>query len=79
MRTTANAIELQHVNCSFGDFAISDLSFSLPSGCILGLVGENGAGKSTTLRLIMNTQRRDGGQISVLGVDNTALEFRQVK
>lgn len=76
---TANAIELQQVNCSFGDFAISDLSFRLPTGCILGLVGENGAGKSTTLRLIMNTQRRDSGSITVLGVDNTAPEFRQVK
>lgn len=76
---TANAIELRHVSRSFGDFAISDLSFSLPTGCILGLMGENGAGKSTTLRLIMNTLRRDGGQISVLGVDNTAPEFRQVK
>ena len=71
---TANAIELRHVSRSFGDFAISDLSFSLPTGCILGLMGENGAGKSTTLRLIMNTLRRDGGQISVLGVDNTAPE-----
>lgn len=79
MSNTVNAIELQQVNCSFGDFAISDLSFCLPSGCILGLVGENGAGKSTTLRLIMNTQRRDGGRISVLGVDNTDPQFRQVK
>ena len=76
---TANAIELRHVSRSFGDFAISDLSFCLPTGCILGLMGENGAGKSTTLRLIMNTLRRDAGEITVLGVDNTAPNFRQVK
>ena len=76
---TANAIELRHVSRSFGDFAISDLSFCLPTGCILGLMGENGAGKSTTLRLIMNTLRRDAGEITVLGVDNTAPQFRQVK
>lgn len=76
---TANAIELRHVSRSFGDFAISDLSFSLPSGCILGLMGENGAGKSTTLRLIMNTLGRDAGEITVLGVDNTTPKFRQVK
>ena len=76
---TANAIELRHVSRSFGDFAISDLSFCLPSGCILGLMGENGAGKSTTLRLIMNTLRRDAGEITVLGVDNTDPNFRQVK
>lgn len=76
---TVNAIELRHVSRSFGDFAISDLSFCLPTGCILGLMGENGAGKSTTLRLIMNTLRRDAGEITVLGTDNTAPEFRRVK
>ena len=46
-----NAIELKNVNKSFGDFAISDLTFALPEGTICGLAGENGAGKSTTLRL----------------------------
>lgn len=74
-----NAIELRHVSRSFGDFALEDITFSLPSGCILGLVGENGAGKSTTLRLIMNTLRRDGGEISVLGMDNTDPRFRDLK
>ena len=74
-----NAIELRHVSRSFGDFALSDVSFDLPSGCILGLIGENGAGKSTTLRLIMNTLRRDAGEIRVLGEDNTSPDFRETK
>ena len=74
-----NAIELRHVSRSFGDFALSDVSFELPSGCILGLMGENGAGKSTTLRLIMNTLRRDAGEIRVLGADNTGPAFREIK
>ena len=39
-----NAIELQHVEKRYGDFALSDVSFSLPAGCVLGLIGENGAG-----------------------------------
>ena len=52
-----NAIELRHVSRSFGDFGISDLNLTLPSGCILGLMGENGAGKSTTIRLLMDTRR----------------------
>jgi len=75
----ANAIELRHVSRSFGDFALEDISLALPSGCILGLVGENGAGKSTTIRLIMDTLRRDSGEISVLGMDNTGAGFRALK
>ena len=74
-----NAIELRHVSRSFGDFGVSDLNLTLPGGCILGLMGENGAGKSTTIRLLMDTLRRDGGEIFVLGVDNTTPEFQRVK
>ena len=79
MQMSKNAIELRHVSRSFGDFGISDLNLTLPSGCILGLMGENGAGKSTTIRLLMDTLRRDSGEIFVLDVDNTAPEFQRVK
>ena len=74
-----NAIEIKNVSKSFGDFAIQNLNFELPKGSICGLVGENGAGKSTTIRLIMHALRPDSGEISVLGVDNRSPEFQQVK
>ena len=74
-----NAIELRGVSKHFADFDLQDVSFALPKGCILGLVGENGAGKSTTIRLIMNAMARDGGEITVLGCDNTDPAFRTVK
>lgn len=74
-----NAIELSHVNKSFGGFAIQDLSLTVPSGTICGLVGENGAGKSTTIRLLMNALRPDSGSVSVLGVDAASPEFQAVK
>ena len=74
-----NAIELSHINKSFGDFAIRDLNLTVPSGTICGLVGENGAGKSTTVRLLMGALQPDSGTASVLGVDVTAPEFREVK
>lgn len=74
-----NALELRQVNKRYGEFALQDLSLELPAGCILGLVGENGAGKSTTIRLIMNTIPRDSGEITVLGADNTAPGFEAVK
>ena len=74
-----NAIELSHINKSFGDFAIRDLNLAVPSGTICGLVGENGAGKSTTIRLLMGVLRPDSGTASVLGVDVSSPEFREVK
>lgn len=74
-----NAIEIRNVSKHFKDFSIEDLNFELPKGCICGLVGENGAGKSTTIRLIMRALRPDGGTIRVLGTDNAAPEFQQVK
>ncbi len=74
-----NAIELSHIHKSFPGFAIRDLSLTVPSGTICGLVGENGAGKSTTIRLLMNALRPDGGTAKVLGVDAASPEFREVK
>ena len=74
-----NAIELSHINKSFGDFAIRDLNLTVPSGTICGLVGENGGGKSTTIRLLMGALRPDSGTASVLGTDVSSPEFREVK
>ena len=70
-----NAIEMKNVNKALGDFAIQNLDFVLPEGCICGLVGENGAGKSTTIRLIMGALKADSGEISVLGTDVNSSEF----
>ena len=65
-----NAIEIKNLNKSYGEFKLDDLNLCLPQGCIMGLVGENGAGKSTTIRLILDMIKRDSGTISVLGRDN---------
>lgn len=74
-----NAIEMKHVTKSYASFRLNDVSLSLPSGCIMGLVGENGAGKSTTIQLIMNTVQKETGEILVLGKNNTSEAFKQVK
>lgn len=66
-----NALELKNVCKTYPGFRLDDLTLMLPEGCILGLIGENGAGKSTTIRLILNMIRKDGGDISVLGKDST--------
>ena len=74
-----NAIELSHINKNFGAFAIRDLNLAVPSGTICGLVGENGAGKSTTIRLLMGALRPDSGTARVLGVDVASPAFREAK
>ncbi len=65
-----NAIEIKGLTKNYPGFLLGPLDLSLPAGCILGLVGENGAGKSTTIKLILDMVRRDGGTITVLGRDN---------
>lgn len=74
-----NAIEIKGLTKRYKDFALEGLDLTLPMGCVLGLVGANGAGKSTTIRLIMDAMERDGGTVEVLGVDNKSQEFQKVK
>lgn len=74
-----NAIEIKSITKAYKDFTLDNINFSLPMGTIMGLVGENGAGKSTTIKLIMNAIAADKGSISVLGVSNQSNEFVMVK
>lgn len=62
-----NAIEIKDLTKHYQGFSLEKLDLTLPIGCIMGLVGENGAGKSTTIRMILGMARADGGQITVLG------------
>ena len=56
-----NAIEIKHLTKNYSGFSLENLNMTLPSGCIMGLVGENGAGKSTTIRMILGLTRPDRG------------------
>ena len=64
-----NAIEVQNVTKKYDGFVLDDINFTLPRGCIMGLVGENGAGKSTTIKLILGLIKGDAGKALVLGAD----------
>lgn len=76
-----NALEIHGLTKQRGSFALQGLELTLPAGCIMGLIGENGAGKSTTIRLILDSLRRDSGTVAVYGKDNrslTALERENI-
>ncbi len=68
-----NAIELRELEKHYRDFDLK-IDLDLPQGCILGLIGENGAGKSTTIRMILGMTRPDGGSVRVLGRDRANKE-----
>ena len=53
--------------------ALNDVSFTVPSGSVTALLGANGAGKSTALRVAVNLLRPSGGSAQVLGVDSRKL------
>ena len=62
-----NAIEIRNLTKHYVGFSLENLNLTLPSGCIMGLVGENGAGKSTTIRMLLGMARPDSGEITVFG------------
>ena len=66
----AVVIEVEHLQRRFGDFlAVKDVSFSVHRGEVFGLLGANGAGKSTTFRMLCGLLPASGGRLGVAGVD----------
>jgi len=66
-------LEVQGLNKSYknSEFSLNNVSFSIPSGSIMGFVGENGAGKTTTIGCILNTLIKDSGTVKVFGSEMT--------
>lgn len=69
-----NILEIHHLSKDYGTFRLEDVSFSLPRGVIMGLIGENGAGKSTTINCILGEVQKSGGEITLFGQAQTASE-----
>ncbi|MGA2535307.1 MAG: ABC transporter ATP-binding protein [Terracidiphilus sp.] len=61
------AVEFSEVTKQYKHFTLEQVNLSLPTGCIMGFVGANGAGKSTTLRILMGLVHQDAGSVHVLG------------
>jgi len=67
-----NAIEIKGLCKNYGNFRLENTDLTLPCGCIMGLIGENGAGKSTTIKLLLDIIKKDSGTIHVLGKEMTS-------
>lgn len=73
-----NAIETKNLSKHYKNFTLNNINLTLPSGCIMGLVGENGAGKTTTIKLLLKMIRKDSGEIKLLGQDYTACSMEDI-
>lgn len=72
---TGAILEMQNVSKALGDFSLEDINLNLPYGKILGIVGENGAGKTTIIKLLLNALARDKGEIKIFEKDNIQYEM----
>lgn len=61
------AIEVRNLTKEYENFKLENASFNVGKGTIMGFIGENGAGKSTTIKAILNLIKKDNGLITVLG------------
>ncbi len=67
-----NAIEIHDLCKDYGDFQLDHVNLALPEGCVMGFIGENGAGKSTTINLILDLIHADSGEVLLYGEPNTS-------
>ena len=64
------AIEIKNLVKKFDGFTLGPIDLSIPKGTIVGYIGQNGAGKSTTIKLLLGLLKKDLGEIKILGYDN---------
>ena len=74
-----NILEINGLCKTYRDFSLKNVTFALPKGYIMGFVGQNGSGKTTTVRSIMNMTKFESGSISVFGLDSVkdTIEIKQ--
>lgn len=70
-----NILEIKNLNKEYKNFKLKNINFSIPKGSIMGLVGENGSGKTTTIKSILNIVNRESGSINIFDMDNIKYEM----
>lgn len=74
----ADILQVEQLSKEYREFTLRDVNFRLPEGSVMGLIGENGAGKTTVIELILNLISRKSGKVTVFGLDNQNHE-REIK
>ena len=69
-----NVLEVRELRKTYPAFTLKDVSLDVPQGAIVGFIGRNGAGKSTTLKSILGLVHPDGGMVRAFGLDYAANE-----
>ena len=64
-----NAMDIRGLCKKYPAFELKDVTFSVPQGAVMGFIGRNGAGKSTTIKSILGLVHPDAGQVEILGRD----------
>lgn len=72
-----DALTISGLTKTYRDFALDRVSFSVPCGSIVGLIGENGAGKSTTISAALGLIQKESGRVSVLGKEELDSETKE--
>lgn len=70
------ALEIKDINTGFKNFRLKDISIKVGKGTIMGIIGENGSGKTTTIKTIMNMYYSNKGKITVYGHDHIKDEVK---
>ncbi len=65
-----NVIEINGLSKRYQKFALDNVTLNVPMGSVMGFIGANGAGKSTTIKAILGLYKRDGGEVKVFGEDS---------
>lgn len=72
-----DALTISGLTKTYKDFVLNEVSFSVPSGSVVGLIGENGAGKSTTISAALGLVQKEAGSVSVLGKEELDNEVKE--
>lgn len=69
-----NVLEVRELRKTYAAFTLKDVSLDVPQGAIVGFIGRNGAGKSTTLKSVLGLVHPDSGTVRAFGLDYAANE-----
>ena len=68
-----DALKIENLTKTYPNFTLDNVSFSVPGGSVVGLIGENGAGKTTVLKAALGLMKPDRGRVEIFGKDVTTI------